>query len=209
MNVSLRIWVIAAVAAVVAVVAGGWFIGVQPQLAAAATTSQNATGVEAQNRATMLKLARLTKAAAKVDSMKVENETLLKAVPTILKPNTFIRRITEVAALDGVEVKIVSPDAAVPYAPPASMTAAGSAPVGGGAPAPVLAKTDPMITAANFTVVPVTTTVTGTADSVLQFTHDIQNDQRTFAVTGLELTKDDKTSTVTAMLSGDIYTLKR
>ena len=36
-------------------------------------------------------------------------------MPTILKPNTFIRRINEVAALDGVTVASVAFSDAVPY----------------------------------------------------------------------------------------------
>lgn len=219
MNVSLRIWVIAAVAAVLAVVAGGWFIGVQPQLAAAQATGQTTTSVEMQNRATRLKLAALTKAAAKVDVMTEENEVLLKAVPTILKPNTFFRRVNEVAAIDGVDVKTILPGDAFAYTPPASATSAGgaapaagggAAPAGGGAaPAPALAKTDPLISGANFTVVPVQVTVSGSADAVTQYAHDIQNDERTFAVSSLQFSKDDKSSTVTALLGGFIYTLKR
>jgi len=208
MNVSLRIWVIAAAAAVLTVVAGGWFIGVQPQLAAAQGTDQTATSVEMQNRATRLKLAALTKAAAKVDVVTAENAVLLKAAPTILKPNTFFRRLDEVAALDGVDVKTIMPGDAFAYTPPASSEGDGTA-TAGTVPAPALAKTDPLISGANFTVVPVQVTVTGSADAVAQYAHDIQNDERMFAISSLQMSKDDKSSTVTASLSGFIYTLKR
>jgi Tfp pilus assembly protein PilO len=229
MNISLRIWVIVSAVVVVAIVAGGWFAGVQPQIAAAAATGLNATSVETQNRATRLKLAALTKAAARLDTMQAQNAVLQKAVPSVLKPNTFIRRVNELAALDGVDVKSISLGDAVPYTAPAS--AAGPAPAAPAsegaapadataadtaaaaaavqAPAPALAKTDPMISGANFTVVPVGVTVQGGADAVLQFTRDIQNDERVFAVSGLQITKDDKSSEVTAGLTGFIFTLKR
>jgi Tfp pilus assembly protein PilO len=207
MHISLRIWVIIAVAAIAAIVAGGWFVGVQPQLASGATTSQTAEGVETQNRATRLKLASLTKAAAKSDVMRAENEELLKAVPTVLKPNTFIRRVSEVAALDDVDVLSVTPGEAVAYTPPASSSGAEAA--AAGTPSLALAKTDAMITAANLAVVPVTVVVSGGKGEASQFVHDIQKDERTFAVTGLQFSKADNSTEVTGTLTGFIYTLKR
>jgi hypothetical protein len=204
MNPNLRIWGLVSGAAIVAVLAGGWFVGVQPQLAAADTATQTAVGQEAQNQVTRVKLAGLAKAAAKVDAMTAENAVLLKSVPTILKPNTFIRRVSEVATLDGVTVMSVAPGMAVAYTAPAP-----AAPAAGAAAAPALAATAPLITAANFTVVPVTVIVTGSADSTLQFAHDIQNDERTFAVTGYQTSKSEDSSDVTATLNGYIYTLKR
>jgi Tfp pilus assembly protein PilO len=204
MTPNLRIWGLVSGAAIVAVLAGGWFVGVQPQLAAADTSTQTAIGQEAQNQATRVKLAGLVKAAAKVDAMTAENAVLLKSVPTILKPNTFIRRVSEVAALDGVTVMTVSPGLAVAYTPPARV-----APAAGAAAGPALAATASSITAANFTVVPVAVIVTGSADNALQFAHDIQNDERTFAITGYQTSKAEGSSDVTATLTGDIYTLKR
>lgn len=199
MTVNLRIWGIASGAAVVAVLAGGWFVGVQPQLASAATSSQAAAGVDAQNQATRIKIVGLTKAAAKLDDMKAKDAVLQKSVPSILKPNTFIRRMSEVAALDGVDVVSISPGDAAPYAAPESGIATSLA----------LGKTSPLITPANFAVVPVTVVVSGAPDSVVQFTHDVQNDQRTFSINGFSSTKSDSSTSVTATLAGNIYVLKR
>lgn len=207
MTVSVRIWGLASGAAAVALLAGGWFIGVQPQLSAAAAASQAAAGVDQQNQATQIKIMGLTKAAAKVDAMRAEDAVLLKSVPSVLKPNTFIRRVDEVAALDGVSVVSVTPGEAVPYAQPASAAGAAAA-AGDGVPVPRLAKTDPLITAANLVVVPMTVVVNGDADSVLQFAHDIQNDERTFSISGVQNARDES-GDVTSALSGYIYTLKR
>jgi hypothetical protein len=44
---------------------------------------------------------------------------------------------------------------------------------------------------------------------VLQFAHDIQNDERTFSISGVQNTRDDDSADVTSSLSGYIYTLKR
>jgi Tfp pilus assembly protein PilO len=209
MTINLRIWGAACGAAAIAVLAGGWFLGVQPAFAAAADATQNANGIDAQNQATRVKLATLSKAAAKLDALEADNGVLLKSVPSVLKPNTFIRRIGEVAALDGVSVVSITPGDAVAYSPPASASGAAAAATAGGAPAPALAKTDPLITAANFTAVPVNVSISGSPTAVLQFTHDIQNDERVFSIDGIQSTKNDDSADVTTSLSGYIYVLKR
>ena len=204
MTISVNIWGIASGAAAVAVLAGGWFVGVQPQLTAAADLSQTAMTVDTQNQATMIKLAGLTKAAARLDVMQAHNAVLLKSVPTILKPNTFIRRVSEVAALDGVDVSAITPGDAIAYTPPVA-----SSVTAGAKPAPVLATTSPLITGANLTVVPVNVVVVGDADDVLQFTHDIQSDERTFSISGVQTSASDSSAGTSASLTGYIYTLKR
>lgn len=195
MRGSLRILGIVSGAAILAILAGGMFVGVQPQLASAATSDAATAALNAQNEATQVRLTALSKAAAKSDALNAQNLTLLKAMPEILKPNTFIRRVNEVAALDGVTVQSVSPGDAVAYTAPADATLA-------------LAKTDPLITPSNFAVVPMTVVVTGTSDALLQYAHDIQTDERVFLVTSV-MTSKDETGSVTATLSGYIYTLKR
>ena len=224
---SLRIWIIGTVVAILAVFAGGWFLGAQPLLAAAATTETSALNAQAQNQGMQVKLANLAKVAAKQSDMKVQSKVLRKAVPSILKPNTLIRRLREVAALDGVTLQSVTPGAATAYAPPPSAVPAAApaaAPANGPTPVstpaaaaaaaapasttPSIAKTDPLVTSANFTVVPVAVVVEGTADAVLKFSTDIQNDERVFLVNGYSTTVDDG-GIVTGSLSGYVYTLKR
>ena len=194
-----RIWMIGGSAAVIAVLAGGLLLGVQPQIAAAAATADSATTIDAQNQATMIKITRLSKAAAKLDAFEAENAILLKSVPTVLKPNTFIRRVTTVAALDGVTVSAVNLGDSAAYTAPATAV---------GDPALALGLTNPAITAANFSAVPVTLEVKGTGAAALQFAHDIQNDERVFAINGVRATQGDAGVVVTS-LSGYIYTLKR
>lgn len=200
MNGTTRIWAIACGAGTMAVLAGGWFLGVQPQLAAASTAADATTAAQAQNQATAIKLASLTKAAAKIDTLKAEDATLVKAVPGILKPNTDIRRINELAALDGVTVSSVTLGDSAAYTPPAA----------GDTGTLALGTADPAITAANFISIPTTVAVVGTADAVIQFAHDIQNDERTFAITSVQTTVDESNSGNTnGTFSGFIYAVKR
>jgi Tfp pilus assembly protein PilO len=207
MSPTTRIYAIASGAAVVAVLAGGWFVGVQPQLDATATALTNEAAVTAQNKATEIKLAALSKVAAKQDVLEEEADVLNRSVPTILKPNRLIRRVNEVAAWNGVTVLSVAPGEAAAYAAPAS--AAGATADTGGVPAPALAKTSPLITAGNFAVIPMSVVVTGERAALLQFAHDIANDQRTYTITGLQLSKNDDISGYSLSLNGDVYTLAR
>ncbi|RIX30313.1 hypothetical protein [Amnibacterium setariae] len=202
MSIDIRIWGAASGAAVVALLAGGWFVGVQPALASATESAQTASSVDAQNTATTARIASLSKAAAKSDALEAENAKLLKSVPTILKPNTFIRRINEVAALDSVDVVSISPGDSAAYTAPEGISGVGASSL-------ALGTTDPAISAANFTVVPVTVAISGQPDAVLQFTHDIQNDERVFAINSVQTSKSDTGSGVSSTLSGFIYTLKR
>lgn len=201
MNLGLRIWIPGAALATILALTGGWFIGVQPQLAAAAASDATTSTVEAANAATHVRLVQLSKLAAKSDEMRADEVVLQKAVPAILKPNTFVRRVNEVAALDGVGVTAVTPGSATAYTAAPSLT--GSSSEGTIA----LGRVKPSITAANFTVVPVSVTVTGSDSAVWQFADDIQNDQRLFAITSVSTALNE--GVVTATFGGSIYTLKR
>lgn len=208
MSSNIRIWILVSAVAVLAVLAGGWFVGAQPQLASADTIGRSAANVDAQNRVTRTKLAALSRAAAKVESMKAENAILLKSVPTILKPNTLLRRIREVAQLNAVSLVSVTPGDATAYTPPAS--AGKTAASGGAGPAALaLGRTDRAITAANLAVVPVSVVVTGSGLAVLQFAQDLQTDERTFAVTSYSTSKAESSATVTGTVAGLTYVLQR
>lgn len=233
MKNNTRILVLVAAAAVVAVLGGGWFLGVSPQLAAAAAADQSASAIDAQNQTLQVKLASLSKAAAKADDLQAKADVLYKAVPPALRPNTFIRRVNTVAAEDEVSVQSVAPGTAQAYTPPTALQSAATAPAtgtaaapsptatpstdaaaatsgtvttattAGAAPSPV---TDPAITASNFVVVPMSVVVRGSVDHTVQFVRDIQQDERLFLVSGVS-TATDETGT-TATLTGYVYALQ-
>ena len=232
-----RIWIAVAAAAVLALLMGGWFLGAQPMLASAASADDATANLVAQNQGLQSKLVGLAKSAAKTDQLTAEAVVLNKSVPSSLKPNTFVRRVNEVAAQDDVTVQAVTPGSAVAYTPPASVQAAlaasAASAAAAAAPAPAatttptpaatpavaaapaaqapvhtLGTTNPLITGANFTVVPMIVTVKGTPDATLQFVKDIQRDERLFLVSGYSTSAgDDNSAAVTAVLTGSIYTL--
>lgn len=234
MRNTLRLWVIGCVAAMVALVAGGWFVGAQPLLSAASDAAQSAAEVASTNQTTQVQLAGLAKQSRDVATLNAEKQTAEAAVPTTLDANAFVQRINDIATSVGAKVQSVSPGTPQAYAPPTSIataqqaaaTAAQPAPSASPSPsasasaapaapapaatAPVLAAYDPTITGANFTVVPMTVSVKGTMESTLRFTHKLEHDSRLFLVSGYALSTDGQTgSTVLATLTGYIYTLKR
>ncbi len=223
-------WVAGGVLAAVLVLVGGWFLGVSPMLASAATAQASAADVTAQNQTIGMKLAALSKTAAKQGELETQDVELQKAVPTILKPNTFSRRVYEVAALSNVVVDSWALGSATPYTAPESLAAPAPVPAATDgaaspspspsatasetvAPAPVstapkLALTDPLVTATNFAVVPVTMSVTGSQADVLKFASAIQDDERVMLITAVNTARNDD-GTTTGALTGSVYTVQR
>ena len=226
MKVTTRIWAAGCAGAVVVLAAGGWFVGVQPQLAHADETNAAATATEAQVTATQAKVAVLSKAAASQAELEVKVAGLDKAVPDALQANTFVRRVNTVAALDAVDLQSIAVGTAVAYTAPAGTAApaAAASPTASATPAPadttaaaapavvaapVLAATDPLITPQNFSVVPMTIVVKGTGAAGLQFVKDLQRDERLYLISGFTTSNDpDDPTNVTTTLTGSVYALK-
>ncbi|MGN6742078.1 MAG: hypothetical protein ACTHJL_02110 [Amnibacterium sp.] len=224
MKTNLRLWVIGSVAAMVALVGGGFLVGVQPMLNIASAATLSAQQLASTNQATTVHLAQLASVSQHIDTLKAEEAAAAAAVPEALDANAFVDRVNALAAKTGVKVQSVTPSPAQAYAPPASAQAAAQAaaaaqqpagpaptasPAAPAAVSPVLAATDPSITGANLTVVPMTVSVRGSIEGTLQFTQALQHDTRLFLVSGYSLSKDGVSgSKVLASLTGAIYTLK-
>jgi hypothetical protein len=223
---NLRIWVIGSVVAMVALLAGGWLVGAQPFLTAASAASASASQIAMTNQSTQSRLARLAKQASDIRGLKSQEAVATAAVPASLDSNAFVARINAIAATVHVSVQSVTPGTPQAYTEPASVQAAqqaatiatqpsaspsasaSAAPAPAAAPVPALAATDPSISGANFTVVPMTVAVKGTMEATLQFTHALQHDQRLFLVSGYTLAAGESGGhTVTATLTGYIYAL--
>jgi hypothetical protein len=223
-----RLWTLGAVVAVVAILGGAFGLGVQPHLAAAAEADRSAASATTQNSATELEIARLTKVAAKQPALEATDRALRIKVPDVLRMNSLSRMLRNTAALDGVEVEAFTPGNPTAYAPvssdgstttssaPASSSSSTPAPTASATPAAVPADpkspwfgtTDPAITVTNFTVIPLTVTVTGPQRGVLAFASDAQEMERLFAVSTVSTVVDDSGLT-TGVISGYVYTLDK
>jgi len=192
-----RLNMLLAVVAMVVVALAGFFLGVQPHLAQAASDRTDQVSVDATNRTTAAELARLKDRAKSLPAMKAELAELTTSVPSSANMSSFYGAVDGVAARAGVKVSAITTSDALAYtAPVAASTAAGTedssasatdeatpeptAASTGAATAPV---TDPAISAANFSAIPVSVSVDGSFDQALSFVGGMQDGARLFLVT--------------------------
>lgn len=196
-----RLNMLLAVVAMVVVALAGFFLGVQPHLAQAASDRTDQVSVDATNRTTAAELARLKDRAKSLPAMKAELAELTTSVPSSANMSSFYGAVDGVAARAGVKVSAITTSDAVAYtAPVAASPAAGTedssasatdeatdeatpeptAASTGAATAPV---TDPAISAANFSAIPVSVSVDGSFDQALSFVGGMQDGARLFLVT--------------------------
>ncbi|WP_182064365.1 hypothetical protein [Curtobacterium sp. ME12] len=191
-----RLNMLLAVVAMVVVALAGFFLGVQPHLAQAASDRTDQVSVDATNRTTAAELARLKDRAKSLPAMKAELAELSASVPSSANMSSFYGAVDSVAARAGVKVSAITTSDAVAYtAPVPATTAAGTedpsasatdeatpeptATPTGFATAPV---TDPAISAANFSAIPVSVSVDGSFDQALSFVGGLQDGARLFLV---------------------------
>jgi Tfp pilus assembly protein PilO len=221
---SVRLWLLGGVLVIVALLGGGWLVGAAPLLDAAAQAATSQQTAESQTHLMRLRLGQLQAASQRIDELKAQAAAGERAVPSRLDAEAFIRRVNEVAAKDGLTVGSIVPGDAQAYTSPAPAVVATGTPVGAApsaspsptpapsaaaaAATPVTAATDPLITASDLVVIPITVTVQGSTAETLQFAHDIQNDERLFLVNGFSTTQSGSGSGVAATLKGYVYALK-
>lgn len=193
-----RLKMIIAVLTGVVVLALGFVLGVQPQLTAASTASQQTASVDEQNATLRAGLATLKADNEKLPALQSELGALQTSVPSQATLPAFLTEISQLASETGTTVTAFTTSDAVAYAPAApaadatatdsaatdstaadGATAEATAPI---AAAPDLV-TDPQITAANFSSIPITVTVKGSYQQARDFLGRLQQGSRLFLVT--------------------------
>lgn len=192
---------IGAVLTGVVVLALGFLVGVQPQLVAATSAESQQQSVEAQNGTLRASLATLEADNAKLPDLKSELATLDTSVPSQAALSSFLTELDQLAVASGTTVTgFTSSDAAV-YEPTtadvavpaatdsaasdspstdASATAPTAAPASPTAPELV---TDPLVTATNFSSIPITVSIQGSYAQARDFLSKLQGGSRLFLVT--------------------------
>ncbi|MFJ2978556.1 hypothetical protein ACIPEP_06835 [Curtobacterium sp. NPDC087082] len=222
--------------AALALALGGWFVGVQPQLAAASTSAQQRSDIDSRNDTVRAELARLEKQYSELGTLKADLATLEASIPESTDTTPFIKELNQLAEANGLTISSLTFGDAQAYVPPASTAAPadGSAtaaaipapsataePTGGSSTAVAAPKTvtDPLITASNFIVIPVSVSVDGSDAQAMAFTSGVQKGARLFLVnsigtgstqgetTGDEAPASADTGSTTWTLSGFIFVL--
>ncbi|CAN5192267.1 hypothetical protein BH11ACT4_BH11ACT4_00170 [soil metagenome] len=203
----------------VALVAVGYFLVAQPQLAAASTANSQLVDAQAQISTTQAALISLKNEKKKLPELKSRLQALQLSIPSKIDGSAYIRGLNDLASSAGVTITtiVVTPPQA--YIPPVSATPAAtpsaspspSASPATAATAPAATgwtpTTDALITGTNFVTIPVTVTVTGSFEGSLNFINGLQTGTRLFLVTGIVTKQSDNGSGVTATVSGYIYAL--
>lgn len=220
-----RLWLIGLIAVMVAVVAMGWLLGIQPQLAAAAAADQQRSTVQTQNATNETVLAKLKKDYSSIEELKQQLVSLRQSVPASADMSAFVTELNSLSAGHQVTVKTITVSDAMPYTAPAAPAAAPSAsaspsatptpvPTAAAPAAPVAptappAVTNSKITAANFIAIPIQLSISGPYSNVLDFVNGLQMGPRLFLVTTFSTTaSSDKTAgagAVDATVGGFVY----
>ena len=186
-----RLNMILAVVAMVVVALAGFFLGVQPHLAQAASDRTDQVTVDATNRTTAAELARLKDRAESLPKLRAELAALTASVPSSASMSSFYGAVDSVAAKAGVKVSAITTSDAIAYTAPAAATDAAAEATDGATAEPTTGATDeatapltdPAISAANFSAIPVSVSVDGSFDQALSFVGGMQDGARLFLVT--------------------------
>jgi Tfp pilus assembly protein PilO len=206
-----KLMLLVAVVAAIAVIAGGYFLGVQPQLARAESDRTQTDSVDASNGTTQAPIAKLQAQASDMSGMKATLATLQASVPSSPNASALISEINAVGDSAGVKVSSISVSDATAYSPPASTSTSSSSSTSSStstsgststssststasstatpspsasptAPSAPTATTNSAITSANFSQIPVVVTVNGSFAQALSFVRGLQNGERLMLV---------------------------
>ncbi len=203
----------------VVLVAVGYFLVAQPQLAAASTANAQLVDAQSQISTTQAALISLKNEQKKLPDMKAQLKALQLSIPSNIDGSAYIRGLNDLASAAGVtitSIAVTDPQAYVPPVLPTPAATPTARPSASATPAPAAATPavigwvptmDALITGTNFVTIPVTVTVTGSFDGSLGFIHGLQTGTRLFLVTGIVTKEAEGGSGVTATVSGYIYAL--
>lgn len=210
-----KIWIAGSVLLMVVALGLGWFLGIAPQLAGAATAESQRADVQALNAKQEATLASLKKDYANLDALKSQLSDLSGSVPSDTAIPAFVDEVDALGSAAGVTVAGISVADAKPYepvAPPAptggaatpsptatpSAGAAAPTPTPTPTPTPVAGMppvTSSKLTSANFSSLAVTLTVKGTYAQALSFVNGIQTGKRLFLVSGINTSSASSSGT--------------
>ncbi len=196
MKLGTRVWGLITVVVVVALVAGGYFLGVAPLLDQQAKAEALRKEALAQNQVLQAEIAQLEQAEEDLDKYQALAADFEKLIPETVDSQRFIRSLDALAVANAVTVTQITVDRFLPYEPPAVDAAVEYSEK---APPPF---TDPRITDKNFVIVPFSVSVDGGWAESLNFVHQLQYSDRLVLLTSISQSMKDTvyTTDVTAYM---------
>lgn len=219
-----RLMMVAAAVATVVVIAGGFLLGIQPQLHATSTAQSQEDSVVAQNAALTSNLETLKSQFSTLNSLETQLNTKKKSIPDDVSSAAFITELNGIAKSTGVTISNITFGTPAAYVAPVSSTPAATSTTSSTAspspsasasesatatpvpsastPASPTVATSPLITASNFSDVPVTMQIQGSYAEALVFLKGLRDGERLFLVTSIVMAK----SSGAAAATGDTAT---
>lgn len=203
MKLDNRIWALITAIVVIALLAGGWFLGVSPQLERAATAALNEQGVDSQNQIAQAELAKLAADKKNEKTLDDELSKLQQQIPVTSEDPSFLRDIQALASRYKVTITDYERGDTTPYiapaaAAPADATTSDSSATDTAAAAPVSADpvplTDPLVTSESLVTVPVTVAASGSYTDLTRFQNALQDMTRLYLVTGVTVKQNEASS---------------
>jgi Tfp pilus assembly protein PilO len=189
-----RIISILSVLSMVVIVAIGWFLIAQPQLAAATSADQQRTEVAAQVAASQIVVAQLKADSEKLPELLDELDELRTSIPAGVDPSGYLDGLSALAQVAGVQITgltVEDPVAYVAATPPIGQAAPAETETDGEdtgesveAPPTVFPGivTSPLIDSSDFVAIPVTIEIAGEASAIMRFINGLQSGDRLFLV---------------------------
>lgn len=196
MTLDNRLWAVITAIVCIATLALGWFVGVEPRLAAAARSLAQQLTVDQQNEVALLDIARMQAARDDIDTLSATLADLRRVVPPGVDGTGFIKALDGIIFAHGVQLDEIAIATPAPYAVPPE----------GDDLAPF---THPLITNQNLVVVPVSVRVVGSNDQVLDFLASLQKMERLILVNEVAKSQDEPGVDVYKLTaSGYLYVLR-
>ena len=207
MNVN-RLWVIGAVLLMTVTALMGWSLGIAPKLGESRDAMAERALVETQNASYELQLAALKEQFEGIDGLRVDLADLRQAVPQGANIPQFVGQLDSIAVQNAVALTSITVSDAQTYVAPVAT-----------APAPVSASEDAAATdatadattdatAENLIAVPVSLSVEGGYQNVLDFINGLQQGDRLVTVSAFSTgSAADASGTVTGTVTALIYVL--
>ncbi|TFB65688.1 type 4a pilus biogenesis protein PilO [Cryobacterium sp. Hz9] len=225
MNVN-RLWVLGAVLLMSVVALMGWSLGISPKLGESRDAAAERVAVEAQNTSYELQLATLKQQFESIDGLQVDLADLRESVPQGANIPQFVGQLDSIALQNTVKLTTITVSDAQSYAaalattaapeaaPPAEGAAAAAVPAAGAA-AGATATADaavpvaPVVTPAdNLIAIPISLSVEGGYQNVLDFISGLQQGERLVTVSAFGTTATaDAPGMVTGTITALIYVL--
>ncbi len=196
-----RVWVGGGILAVVAVLAGGWVLGVQPMLATAEDNRAQRASVAALVATQERQLAELKEQAENRDELEDDVETLRAALPEGTAMPELVGEINELASAAGVRITAFGSSEALALADAATAEPAAEDAAGGTAAA--AAPGTP--TDSGTVAIPVQFTAKGSLDALLDFLARVQDADRLLLPSGLAVALQEEDGEYQGGLSGFAY----